>query len=114
MEIIHVQTKESRPSVKKRLSTTAGLTSSYQRTNITTSGVSVVETTGGYMVAELLGLPCYESLPFPELLPETQLDLLVLSRDALEEGYKSMASENSILAEESLPIVREVWPIWEG
>ncbi len=114
MEVIHVQTKETGASAKRRLSTTAGLTSGYQRTNITTSGVSVAETTGGYMVAELLGLPFYESLPSTELFPEMQLDLRLLSRDILEEGYKSMASENSLLAEESLPIVREVWPVWEG
>lgn len=30
----------------------------------------------------------------------------------MEEGYKAMAEENKLLAEQSLPIALETWPRW--
>jgi len=35
-------------------------------------------------------------------------------RAAMIEGYKAMAAENSRLAEESLPVALEEWPLWEA
>ncbi len=32
----------------------------------------------------------------------------------LEEAYREMASENSLLAEKLLPAVLESWPTWDG
>jgi hypothetical protein len=75
--------------------------------------VSVAETTGGYVLTELLGLPCYEPLPLAEPDVEMRPDVWAPGHDELSEGYMSMAAENSLLAEESLPIAGEVWPAWE-
>lgn len=100
MEVVQVRTKDAGTEAKRRPSTTGGLTSGYQRTNITTSGVSVAKTTGGYML-------------YTEHYVEIPPDLWVPGRDELAEGYRSMAVENSLLAEECLPIAREVWPGWE-
>ena len=108
MGIVPVQVKElGMPS------TTAGLVSGYQRTNITTSGASVVETTGGHLLVEPLNLPWYEALPLEE--PQGGVPTEAVSRvhKDLAEGYKAMAAENRLLAEESLPIALEVWPAWE-
>lgn len=112
MEVMNVEIKEIGTAAKKKPSTTAGLTSGYQRTNITTSGVSVAETTGGYMVAELVTLPWYEPLPFAEPYVEIRPDSKAPSHEELTEGYRSMAAENSLFAEECLPIAREMWPSW--
>jgi len=108
MKVVHVQMRERGTAAKKRPSTTAGLTSGYQRTNITASGVSVAETTGGNLiVSELVTLP-YEPLPFA-----TRPNSKASRREKLKEGYSSMARENSLLAEDSLLIAEEVWPAWE-
>jgi hypothetical protein len=112
MEVVHVQPKEVGTPAKRRPSTTAGLTSGYQRTNITASGVSVAETTGGHLLSELLGLPCYEALPVIE--PHEMLADSWALDDELARGYRSMAAENRLLAEDCLPIAREVWPAWEA
>ena len=109
MQIENVQMREQGTAAKRRPSTTAGLVSGYQRTNITTSGVSFAETTGGDMiVAELVTLPWYEPLPFAN-----RSDSKASRRKKLKEGYSSMARENSLLAEDSLLIAEEVWPAWE-
>jgi hypothetical protein len=100
-------------AAKKKPSTTAGLTSGYQRTNITTSGVSVAETTGGHMMPDLVVLRWNEPIPFIEPYIEIRPDPEAARREKLKEGYKSMARENNLLAEDSLPIAREVWPAWE-
>ena len=113
MKIVQVQIKEMGTATKKKPLTTAGLASGYQRTNITTSGVSVAETTGGFMVAELVTLPSYEPIPFTEPSVKIQPDPEAARREKLKEGYKSMARENNLLAEDSLPLALEVWSAWE-
>jgi hypothetical protein len=113
MEIVHVQPKEIGTVAKRIKSTTAGLTSGYQRTNIATLGVSAVETTSGYTLIEVATLPWYSPLPLNEPDVEIHPDLAVPGQDELAAGYKAMATENSLLAEESLPVALEVWPAWE-
>ena len=107
MKVEHVQIRERGTAAKRRPSTTAGLASGYQRTNITTSGVSFAETTGGdLLVGELVTLP----LPIPVVV---RSDPKASRREKLKEGYRSMARENDLLAEDSLLVAEEVWPAWE-
>lgn len=113
MKIVHVQPKEFGTIAKIIRSTTAGLTSGYQRTGNTTSGVAAVQTTGGYILFEIVSLPWYSPLPLNELDVEIHPDLVISGQDELVAGYKAMAAENSLLAEESLPVALEVWPAWE-
>jgi len=113
MEIANVQSKEIGTAAKRKPSTTAGLTSGYQRTNITTSGVSVAETTAGWMLVELVSLPWHEPGPFAEPYVEVQAGLLAPDHPELAQGYHAMAAENRLLAEEFLPAALETWPAWE-
>lgn len=102
MKILHVHLGES----------ASGLASGYQRTNNTTSSTSVVETTGGDILIRVSSLPWYSLVPSDELgsaIPEG----LSLEK-ALAEGYKEMADQNSLFAEELLPVIMETWPTWEG
>ena len=80
-----------------------GLASAYQRTNITTSGVMVLETAGGFSLPEVF-LPWFQPIPVEEAFRNTLPNTLPLRCDELAEGYKAMASENNLLAEKSLPI----------
>jgi len=92
---------------------TAGLVSGYQRTNITTTGVSAVAETGGYLLVGLSSFPIY--LPLPLAQPSLQMHpRMVEGEDELAEGYKAMSAENSQLAEEFLPAALEEWPMWEA
>ena len=112
MRIADFQTKEIGTAAKRKPSTTAGLTSGYQRTNITTSGVSVAETTAGWMLVELVSLPWYEPLPLGEPYVEVRAGSLAPGHHELAQGYQAMAAENSLLAEEFLPAALETWPAW--
>lgn len=114
MRIAQVQIKEMGTATNKEPSTTAGLASGYQRSNITTSGASVAMTTGGFMVTEFLTLPSYEPIPFTEPYIETLPDSEASRLEELKKCYKSMARENNLLAEDSLLLTLEVWPSWEG
>lgn len=102
-------------AAKKIPSTTAGLTSGYQRTNITTTGTSVLETTGGFMIPELMVLPWNEPLSFLQRRcnETSQEDPEDVTYEKMRDGYRSMTHENSQLAEECLPVGMEVWPDWE-
>jgi len=92
---------------------TAGLASGYHRTNITTTGVSAVAETGGYLLVGLSSFPIYVPLPLAQ--PSLQMHLGVVQvEDELVEGYETMAAENSQLAEEFLPAALEEWPMWEA
>jgi hypothetical protein len=112
MEIIHVQVRDSRTVAKKTLVTSAGLTSGYQRTSNTTLSASAVATTGGDILVELVSLPWHSPLPSNELNVDLTEHFARLF-EQLEEGYKAMATENALLAEESLPVALETWPAWE-
>jgi hypothetical protein len=113
MKIIDVEPKELGTVANRIRSTTAGLTSGYQRTANSSSGVSVVETTAGYLLVEISTLPWYSPLPSNEPNIEIPSDLAIIGLDELAAGYKAMAGENSLLAEESLPIAQDAWPTWE-
>ena len=113
MRIADVQTKEIGTVAKREPLTTAGLTSGYQRTNITPLGVSVAETTAGWMLVGLINLPRYEPLPFGEPYVEVRAGSLTPGHRELAQGYQAMAAENSLLAEEFLPVALETWPAWE-
>jgi len=93
--------------------TTAGLASGYQRTNITTSGVSVAMTTGGFIVAEIVSLPSSKPIPLTGPYVKIQPDREAARLEKLKDCYKSMARENSLLAGDSLPLALEVWTLWE-
>jgi len=113
MKIVNVEPRESIASAKIIRSTTAGLTSGYQRTGSTTFGASAIATTGGCVLIDIESLPWYSPQPLSEPDIETIEDLVRLNQDELESGYRTMAGENSRLAEESLPVASEVWPTWE-
>jgi len=112
MKLRHVQI--SQDAAYKRITSNAdGLVSAYQRTNITISGAMVVETAGGFFLPEIV-LPWFQPIPVEETFFNTLPYALPLNCDELAEGYKAMASENDLLAEKSLPIALETWPIWES
>jgi len=113
MKIVHIQAREIGTVAKRTSSTTSGLSSGYQRTNIATSGISAVPTTGGYVLIDVATLPWYSLVPLNEPDIEIPPDLVIPSKDELAAGYEAMAIENGLLAEESLPIALEVWPAWE-
>jgi len=113
MQLVCPEPREVGTVAKRIRSTTAGLTSGYQRTANSTSGLSAVETTGGYLLIDIATLPWYSPLPFNELVVEISGDLVASNQDDLAAAYKAMASENSRIAEESLPIALEAWPAWE-
>ena len=67
MKIVHVQTKE-RGTVAKRIpSTTAGLTSAYQKIGNATLSASAVATTGGYILIGIASLPWQSPLSEPDV-----------------------------------------------
>jgi hypothetical protein len=111
MKIVHVQTKERGTVAKRIRSTTAGLTSAYQKIGNATLSASAVATTGGYILTEIASLPWQSILSEPDV--DFVGDLLTIGKDEAEEGYKAMAAENSLLAEEFLPIALESWPTWK-
>ena len=111
MKIVHVQTKERGTVAKRIRSTTAGLTSAYQKMGNATLSASAVATTGGYILTEIASLP-WQSILFE---PDVDIlgDLVTVGKDKAVEGYEAMAAENSLLAEEFLPIALESWPPWK-
>ena len=113
MEAVNIQIREAGTASKRIPSTTAGLSSGYQRTNITTTGTSVIETTGGYMLPEIMQFPSYKPLYFQKLCIEVPADLEAAINEKLKEGYRSMTQENNRLAEDSFSVGLEVWPAWE-
>ena len=112
MEIIHVQVRDSGTVANKIRVTSAGLTSGYQRTSNTTLSASAVATTGGDILVELVSLPWHSPIPPDE--PNIDFtDRFAKLCEQLEEGYKAMAIENALLAEQFLPVALETWPAWE-
>jgi hypothetical protein len=92
---------------------TAGLTSAYQRTNVTIVGVSVVMETGGYMLVGVTTMPQYLPLPLAKPSVEIEPNVETRDQDELAKGYRAMATENRQLAEEFLPLAFEEWPEWD-
>jgi len=89
---------------------TAGLTSAYQRTNVTTVGALAVKETGGFILVGVTPVPWYSPLPLAEPFVSIEPSVAARGQDELAEGYQAMAAENSLLAEESLNATVEVWP----
>ncbi len=92
---------------------TAGLVSAYQLTNIATEGISAVLETADFMRFGVITMPWYLPLPLTKPSVDIQPNVVAQGEDELAEGYRAMAAENSMLAEESLPVALEVWPAWE-
>ena len=113
MQLVCAEPKEGGTVAKRIRLTTAGLTSGYQRTANSTSGLSAVETTGGYLLIEIATLPWYSAVPLNDPNVEISGDLVASKQDDLAAAYRAMASENSWIAEESLPVALEAWPAWE-
>ena len=111
MKPMHVQMSQD-AAYKRIMSNADGLASAYQRTNVTTSGAMLAETAGGFLLPVIV-LPWFQPIPVGETFFNTLPYTLPLNCDELAEGYKAMASGNNLLAEKSLPIVLETWPIWE-
>jgi hypothetical protein len=111
MEMVHVQIKEQGTAAKRIPSTTAGLTSAYQKVSNATLSASAVATTGGYLLIEMTPPPW--ELPIFEADVDIAGDLVMIGKDDAVEGYEAMAVENSLLAEEFLPIALESWPSWK-
>lgn len=55
----------------------------------------------------------FEVLPQPGMIAIPKQEDVILPDDRLGKGYMSMGPENSLLAEECLPIALESWPTWE-
>jgi len=110
-KITLVPIKEEGIEAKTIPSTTAGLTSAYQRIGSTTLSASAVATTGGYILTEIASLPWQLMLSEPDV--DILGELVTVGKDEAVEGYEAMAAENSLLAEEFLPIGLETWPTWK-
>lgn len=114
MRIEHLMVRDTGTAAKRSPSMTSGITSGYQRTNVTTSGAAIIESTEGSLFVEVVGFPWPELAPLSEPLIENQFDLLEVSKDELAtRGYKALSKENQNLAEELFAIDVEVWPKWE-
>jgi len=111
MNILYDQIKEGGTAAKRIPSTTAGLTSAYQKTGNATLSASAVATTGGYILIEIASLPWQSLSSEPDV--DIISDLVTIGKDEAAEGYKVMAAENGLLAEEFLPIALESWPTWK-
>lgn len=87
MEVVHVQVRDVGTPAKRIPSTTAGLASGYQRTSITTSGISAVANAHGYMLVGVATMPQY--LPLPLTKPSVGIKPGVVARDEdeLAKGY---------------------------
>jgi hypothetical protein len=55
----------------------------------------------------------FELLPQPGIIAIHKKEEVILPDDRLGKGYMSMGLQNSLLAEEYLPIALESWPTWE-
>jgi len=110
-KITYAPIKEEGTETETIPSTTAGLTSAYQRIGSTTLSASAVATTGGYILTEIASLP-WQSILFE---PDVDIlgDLVTGGKDKAVEGYEAMAAENSLLAEEFLSVALESWPTWK-
>ena len=114
MRIEHSMIRDAGTAAKGRPSTTSGITSGYQRTNVTTSGASIIESTEGCLFVEVVGFPWPELVPLSETLIENQFDLLEVGKHELAtRGYKALSKENQNLAEELFAVDAQVWPKWE-
>jgi mRNA interferase MazF len=111
MEIVNVQIRERGTAAKTIPSTTAGLTSAYQKMGNATLSASTVATTGGYIVIEMASLPW--QLPLSESYVDIVGDSVTIEKNEAAEGYKTMSTENSLFAEECLPVALESWPTWK-
>ena len=111
MKLMHVQMSQD-AVYKRTMSNADGLASAYQRTNVTTSGAMLAETTGGFLLPQIV-LPWFQPIPVEETFFNSLPHILSFNCDELAEGYKAMASEDNLQAEKSLPIALETWPIWE-
>ncbi len=112
IQIANVNSGTAAATVKRN--TTAGISSGYQRTNVTTSGAALVESADGYLAIELMGIPWPELLSFGEPSEINELEFLIPTKDRIAaKGYMDLSEENRILAEEFFSADLETWPTWE-
>jgi hypothetical protein len=111
MQIRSVDIRETGTAGRRKWSSTAGLTSGYQMTNITTADAAVAETTGGWMLVKVLHLPWN-----PQPVDQHHVDENVSEPKSpdLAQCYREVGPENQVLAEEFLPLGLETWPAWEA
>ncbi len=115
MKIVHVNVREQGTQALCRRITTSGLVSGYQRTNITTSGSAVIESTDRNLSIELLPFPSFELPSFADICTIIRPKYLEPTKDELmTQGYKSMNAENMRLAEDLFPVDIDIWPSWEN
>ena len=100
-------------------SSTSGLVSVYQRTNVTISG-AVIASTGESIFIPVIPLPSFK-LPSLELPHYDDVCEKVMSKVSkhkisrlMAKGYKSLKKENLDLAEELFPVDIDKWPNWES
>ena len=92
---------------------TAGLVTAYQLASVATEGISTTLETADFMRIGVVTLPLHLPLPLTKPPVDIQPGVIARREDKLAEGYRSMAVENSMLAEEYLPVALEAWPTWE-
>lgn len=95
--------------------TTSGLVSGYQRTNITTSGAAVIESTDRSISIGLMPLPSFEVPSLGDICTIIRPKVQKPTKDELmAQGYKSLNDENAKLAEELFAVDIDDWPNWEN
>ncbi len=91
--------------------TTDGLSSAYIRTNITTTGVSVVEDATGLMLSPIYTIPWNMRVSLDDLAQI--IPARIEEEDDLASAYKAMAFDDYLLAEKGMPTALEEWPEWD-
>ncbi len=114
MRIEHVGVRDTGTAATVRRNTTSGIASGYQRTNVTTSGATLVESTDMMFSITVVGLPWPELVSYGELEDMKVSSLPELTEDEIAAmGYMELSEENKRLAEELFPIDAKTWPEWE-
>lgn len=118
MKIDEAKIMENTGMTVVKRSTAAGLASGYQRTSNTSMNVSAVETAdiagglSGLFLIDVFALPISPAIEeeknpwFLEIVNPNPFDEMMM-------GYQEMATKNSTIAEEFLPLALECWPQME-
>lgn len=113
MGLVNIKTGDIETNV---LYTTSGFVSGYQRTNITTSGAAVIDSTGQISIECIPFSPSFDLPSIGDTLQKIlSTKVLKSTKDELmAQGYKSLNDENAKLAEDLFPIDIDNWPDWEN